>query len=74
VNLAASISPPGNREKEGAELIVSNEGQGSGEEPENAAAKNPSAYGERDIVKVGDETGEISSGRWPTAIVTNGIS
>jgi len=26
--------------------------------------KNPPAYGERDAVKVGDGTGEVSPGRW----------
>jgi hypothetical protein len=30
--------------------------------------------GERDVVKVGDETGEVSLGRWLTSIVTAGIS
>jgi hypothetical protein len=39
-----------------------------------AAVKDPSAYGERDVVKVGDGTGEVSFGRWATAIVAAGIS
>jgi hypothetical protein len=39
-----------------------------------AAAKDPPAYGERDVVKAGDGTGEVSSGWWSTATVTAGIS
>ena len=39
-----------------------------------AAAKDPPAYGEQDVVRAGDGTGEVSSGRWSTAIVTAGIS
>ena len=35
-----------------------------------AAAKDPPAYGERDVVTQGDGTGEVSSGRWTTAIAT----
>jgi len=31
------------REQEGAEVLNESEGQGSGEEPENAAVKNPPA-------------------------------
>ena len=52
------------------------EGYGSGEEPGRTAVKNPPAAlrGERDVVKVGDETGEVSSGRMSTATVTMGIS
>jgi hypothetical protein len=35
-----------------------------------AAAKDPPAYGERDVVTIGNETGEVSFARWSTAIVT----
>jgi hypothetical protein len=62
------------REKEGAELLSDGEGQGSGEGPGHAAVKNPPAQGERDAVKVGDGTGEVSLGRRPTSAVTTGIS
>ncbi len=34
----------------------------------------PPAYGERDVEKVGDETGEVSSGQLSTPAVTSGIS
>jgi hypothetical protein len=52
------------------------EGHGSGEDPENTAVKNPPAAlrGAWDVVTVDDETGEVSSGRLPTAIVTMSIS
>lgn len=61
-------------EQEGAELETQSEGQGSGEEPERTAAKNPPVYGERDVRKVDDETGEVSLGRLTTTTETDGIS
>ena len=39
-----------------------------------AAAKDPPAYGERDVVTVGDGTGEVSSRRWTIAFVTADIT
>ena len=39
-----------------------------------AAVKNPPVYGERDVEKVDDGTGEVSFGRRDTAVVTTGIS
>ncbi|MCD4699004.1 MAG: hypothetical protein K8R91_00310 [Phycisphaerae bacterium] len=39
-----------------------------------AAVKNPPAYGDRDVEKVDDGTGEVSFGRRDTAVVTTGIS
>jgi len=55
------LAPKG--EQEGAEPFMHGEGHRSGEEPGNAAVKNPPAEGERDVVKVGDGTGEVSPGR-----------
>ena len=55
------LAPQG--EQEGAELLSDGEGHGSGEEPGKAAVKNPPAQGERDAVKAGDGTGEVSPGR-----------
>jgi hypothetical protein len=66
------LAPEG--EQEGAEPFIPGEGQGSGEEPGEAAVKNPPAYGERDAVKADDGTGEISSGQQSTTAVTTGIS
>ena len=66
------LAPQG--DQEGAELLSDGEGHGSGEEPGKAAVKNPPAQGERDVGTVGDGTGEVSFGQWPTAIVTTGIS
>ena len=66
------LAPQG--EQEGAEPIIRGEGQGSGEDPGEAAAKNPPAYGERDVVKADDGTGEISSGQQATTAETTGIS
>jgi hypothetical protein len=43
--------------------LLRGEGHGIGEEPENAAEKNSPVYEVRDVAKVGDETGEISTGR-----------
>ena len=50
------------------------QGHGRREEPGKAASKNPPAYGERDVVKVDDGTGEISQDQWPTTNVTVDIS
>ena len=55
-------------------MACESEGQGSGEEPEQAAVKNPPAYGEWDVRTGDDETGEVSLGRSATAIVTDGIT
>ena len=44
-------------------LLLYGEGHGIGEEPENTAEKNSPVYGVRDVMKAGDGTGEISSGR-----------
>ena len=66
------LAPRG--EQEGAELVMRNEGHGSGEEPGKQPSRTLRRMGERDVVKVGDGTGEVSPGRWSTAIVTNGIS
>ncbi|MCJ7623556.1 MAG: hypothetical protein MUO76_08620 [Anaerolineaceae bacterium] len=44
----------------GAEPVSEGENHGCDEEPEQAAAKKPPAYGERDVVKVGDGTGDVS--------------
>ncbi len=66
------LAPEG--EQEGAEPIIRGEGQGSGEEPGEAAAQNPPAYGERDVVKADDGTGEISSGQQATTAVTTGTN
>ena len=66
------LAPEG--EQEGAEPFSEGEGHGSGEDPGKAAAKNPPAYGERDVVKADDGTGEISSGQQATTAVTTGIS
>ena len=63
------------REPEGAELVSEREGQGSGEDP-GSSREEPSGVGGagcwRCIAshKVGDGTGEVSSGRWSTAPVT----
>ena len=58
--------------QEGAEPFNPGEGQGSGEEPGEATVKNPPAYGERDVKKALDGTGEISSGQQATIAVTTG--
>jgi len=59
-------------EQEGAEPFNPGEGQGSGEEPGEATVKNPPAYGERDVEKALDGTGEIPSGQQATIAVTTG--
>jgi hypothetical protein len=66
------LAPHG--EGEGAEPVSDGEGNRSGEEPGEAAVKNPPALGERDVVTVGDGTGEVSLGRRPKSVVTTGIS
>jgi hypothetical protein len=53
---------------------MGSEGHGKREEPGEAALKNSPAYGERDVVKVDDGTGEVSFGRWTTATEIADIS
>ena len=66
------LAPEG--EQDGAEPFSEGEGQGSGEDPGEAAVKSPPAYGERDVVKADDGTGEISFDQQATTAVTTGIS
>jgi hypothetical protein len=61
-------------EQEGAELLIDTEGHGSGVEPGQQPQRTLRRMGERDVVRVGDETGETSFGRWPTSTMTVGIS
>jgi len=66
------LAPRG--EQEGAELLIDTEGHGSGAEPGSQPRRTLRRMGERDVVKAGDETGEVSSGRRPTSTETAGIS
>ena len=62
------------RVKRGPSPAYKGEGHGRREEPGDAAPKNPPAYGDRNVGKVGLGTGETPSGLQATPAVTALIS